>query len=105
MPHGEYSIEVDPRKVNESAVKLLAELGFNRMSVGVQDFDEKVQVAVNRIQSEAETKLVIDAAKKYGFHSISIDLIYGLPFQSVAGFNRTLDRVLAMNPDRLSVPS
>lgn len=103
LPHGEYSIEVDPRKVNESTVKLLAELGFNRMSVGVQDFDEKVQVAVNRIQSEAETKLVIDAAKKYGFHSISIDLIYGLPFQSVAGFNRTLDRVLAMNPDRLSV--
>ncbi len=103
LPNGEFSIEVDPRKVNENNVKLLAELGFNRMSVGVQDFDEKVQVAVNRVQSEAETKLVIDSARKYGFHSISVDLIYGLPFQTLERFNRTLDRVLAMNPDRLSV--
>ena len=100
---GEYSIEVDPRKVDRATVELLGELGFNRMSVGVQDFDEAVQQAVNRIQSEAETFAVIDAARANGFKSISIDLIYGLPKQTVSGFNRTLDRVITANPDRLSI--
>jgi len=100
---GEYSIEVDPRKVDRATVDLLAELGFNRMSLGVQDFDERVQQAVNRIQSEEETFSVIDAARANGFKSISIDLIYGLPRQSVAGFDRTLDRVLSVSPDRLSI--
>jgi len=100
---GEYSIEVDPRKVDTATVALLGELGFNRMSVGVQDFDERVQVAVNRIQSEEETANVITAARANGFKSISVDLIYGLPHQSVMGFSRTLDRVLAMDPDRLSI--
>ena len=100
---GEYSIEVDPRKVDRATVELLGELGFNRMSVGVQDFDENVQQAINRVQSEAETMAVIDAARANGFRSISIDLIYGLPRQSVAGFNRTLDRVIAASPERLSI--
>ena len=100
---GEYSIEVDPRKVDPAMVKLLAELGFNRMSVGVQDFDEAVQRSINRVQSEAETRAVIDAARANGFGSISIDLIYGLPKQSVEGFDRTLDRVLEASPDRLSI--
>ena len=100
---GEYSIEVDPRKVDRPSVELLGELGFNRMSVGVQDFDESVQRAVNRIQSEEETFAVIDAARSNGFKSISIDLIYGLPRQTVAGFDRTLDRVIAAGPDRLSI--
>ena len=100
---GEYSIEVDPRKVDQATVELLGELGFNRMSVGVQDFDEAVQQAVNRIQSEAETRAVIDAARANGFKSISIDLIYGLPRQSVSGFDRTLDRVIDASPDRLSI--
>ncbi|MBW7902449.1 MAG: oxygen-independent coproporphyrinogen III oxidase [Rhodocyclaceae bacterium] len=100
---GEYSIEVDPRKVDVATVQLLGELGFNRMSLGVQDFDERVQQAVNRIQSEAETETVIRAARGSGFKSVSIDLIYGLPFQTVMGFNRTLERVLAMDPDRLSI--
>src|SRR5574343_1236343 len=100
---GEFSIEVDPRKVDEPTVALLGELGFNRMSVGVQDFDEQVQVAINRVQSEAETALVINAARANGFKSVSIDLIYGLPHQTVMGFNRTLERVLAMDPDRLSI--
>ena len=100
---GEYSIEVDPRKVDTETVALLGELGFNRMSVGVQDFDERVQVAVNRIQTEEETANVITAARANGFKSISVDLIYGLPFQTVMGFNRTLERVLAMDPDRLSI--
>ena len=103
LPGGEYSIEVDPRKVNEATVALLAELGFNRMSVGVQDFDAAVQRSVNRLQSEAETALVIDAARQNGFKSISVDLIYGLPSQSVQGFSRSLERVLNMEPDRLSI--
>ncbi|MCL2021242.1 MAG: oxygen-independent coproporphyrinogen III oxidase [Betaproteobacteria bacterium] len=103
MEGGEFSIEVDPRKVNAATVALLGELGFNRMSVGVQDFDEAVQRAVNRVQSEEETALVVQSARKNGFKSISIDLIYGLPKQSIAGFERTLERVLAMNPDRLSI--
>ncbi len=100
---GEYSIEVDPRKVDRATVELLGELGFNRMSVGVQDFDEGVQQTINRIQSEAETFAVIDSARANGFRSISIDLIYGLPRQTVAGFARTLDRVIAASPDRLSI--
>ncbi|MFV0371430.1 MAG: oxygen-independent coproporphyrinogen III oxidase [Azonexus sp.] len=100
---GEYSIEVDPRKVDTATVALLGELGFNRMSVGVQDFDERVQIAVNRVQSEEETANVIRAARANGFKSVSVDLIYGLPHQTVTGFNRTLERVLAMDPDRLSI--
>ena len=99
----EISIEVDPRKVDRETVSLLGELGFNRMSLGVQDFDERVQVAVNRVQTEEETFTVVDQARKSGFKSISIDLIYGLPHQTVMGFNRTLERVLAMDPDRLSI--
>jgi len=101
--NAEISIEVDPRKVDRETVALLGELGFNRMSLGVQDFDERVQVAVNRVQSEEETFNVMDAARKNGFQSISIDLIYGLPQQTLMGFNRTLERVLAMDPDRLSI--
>lgn len=103
LDNGEFSIEVDPRKVSTDTVKLLAELGFNRMSVGVQDFDEQVQVAINRVQSEDETLSVIEAARANGFKSVSIDLIYGLPKQSVEGFNRTLDRIIAASPDRLSI--
>lgn len=100
---GEFSIEVDPRKVDDATVALLGELGFNRMSVGVQDFDVEVQQAINRIQSEEETLGVIKAARANGFKSISVDLIYGLPKQSLMGFNRTLERVIAMDPDRLSI--
>ena len=103
LPEGEYSIEVDPRKVDEATVQLLGELGFNRMSLGVQDFEPAVQQAVNRIQSYEETKQVLDAARTNGFHSVSVDLIYGLPKQSVVTFDRTLDAVIGMNPDRLSV--
>ncbi|MFH0934424.1 MAG: radical SAM protein, partial [Pseudomonadota bacterium] len=76
---GEYSIEIDPRKVSDATVALLGELGFNRISIGVQDFDADVQKAVNRIQSEEETLQVIKAARANGFQSVSIDLIYGLP--------------------------
>jgi len=103
LPNGEYSIEVDPRKVDRENVRLLAEQGFNRMSVGVQDFEPAVQEAVNRIQTVEETKLVIDSAREFGFKSISVDLIYGLPKQNVISFNRTLDEVLKLSPDRLSI--
>lgn len=102
---GEYAIEIDPRKVSAATVALLAKLGFNRMSLGVQDFDPAVQIAVNRVQSEAETRNVIDAARRHGFRSISIDLIYGLPKQDVASFQTTLDKIIAIRPDRLSIYS
>lgn len=100
---GEYSIEIDPREAKGDTVKLLRELGFNRMSLGVQDFDEKVQKAVNRIQSKQETLAVLQAARDEGFRSTSIDLIYGLPFQTVESFSRTLNEILEVDPDRLSV--
>jgi len=100
---GEYSIEIDPREVRSETISLLRELGFNRMSLGVQDFDPMVQKAVNRIQTEAETMAALEGARKVGFKSISIDLIYGLPLQTVKNFGKTLDKVLAVDPDRLSV--
>lgn len=100
---GEFSIEIDPREVKKDTIALLRELGFNRMSLGVQDFEENVQVAVNRIQSKEETLSALEAARREGFKSISIDLIYGLPFQTVESFGRTLDAILAISPDRLSV--
>lgn len=103
MPDGEYSIEIDPRKVNRDSVFKLAELGFNRMSIGIQDFDPKVQQAVNRIQSLEETKTVMDAAREAGFKSISVDLIYGLPHQTVQSIKPTLDTVLSLNPDRIAL--
>jgi oxygen-independent coproporphyrinogen-3 oxidase len=101
----ECSIEIDPRKVTAETVKLLAELGFNRMSLGVQDFDPEVQQAVNRIQSEDETRTVLDAARAHGFRSLNVDLIYGLPRQNVASFAVTLDRIVAMAPDRVALYS
>jgi oxygen-independent coproporphyrinogen III oxidase len=100
---GEYSIEVDPREANAETIALLRELGFNRLSLGVQDFDPTVQKAVNRIQSEAETFAVLDAARQTGFRSVNMDLIYGLPHQTVASFAATLDKVIDAGPDRLSV--
>jgi oxygen-independent coproporphyrinogen-3 oxidase len=100
---GEYSIEIDPREADAATVALLRRIGFNRMSLGVQDFEPRVQEAVNRIQTEAETLEVLDAARAEGFRSISIDLIYGLPFQTVESFLRTLDRIIAFGPDRVSV--
>lgn len=100
---GEYSIEVDPRETDDRTIALLRELGFNRLSLGVQDFDSAVQKAVNRVQSREITLKVMDAARREGFQSISVDLIYGLPFQSVASFARTVDEIIAQDPDRISV--
>jgi oxygen-independent coproporphyrinogen-3 oxidase len=100
---GEYSIEIDPRTVDETAVAALREMGFNRMSLGVQDFDPEVQRAVNRVQSEEQTVSVMRAARQTGFLSINVDLIYGLPRQTLLTFNRTLARVIASRPDRIAV--
>ena len=100
---GEYSIEIDPREVTEATIGVLREIGFNRMSLGLQDLDPKVQQAVNRIQSAQETFGALDAARREGFRSISVDLIYGLPFQTATSFVATLDRVIEAAPDRLSV--
>lgn len=99
----EYGIEIDPRFADGDYVGRLGELGFNRISVGIQDFDPIVQMAVNRIQSFEQTREVLDAARGASFRSASVDLIYGLPFQSVSGFSRTLDQVVALNPDRVAV--
>jgi oxygen-independent coproporphyrinogen-3 oxidase len=100
---GEYSIELDPREVGPETLPLLRELGFNRVSLGVQDFDPRVQEAVNRVQSEEQTFEVIDGARANGYRSVSIDLIYGLPHQGEDSFARTVDKVLTAQPDRLSV--
>ena len=100
---GEYSIEIDPREADAEKVAVLRELGFNRMSLGIQDFNPKVQKAVNRIQSEEQTLTVLNAARAEGFRSVSVDLIYGLPFQTADSFRNTLDRIISVNPDRISV--
>lgn len=99
----EYGIEIDPRYANGDYVRDLATLGFNRISVGIQDFDPAVQAAVNRIQSVAQTREVLEAAKNAGYTSASVDLIYGLPRQTEEGFGRTLDQVIALAPDRVAV--
>jgi len=104
-PNGEYAIEIDPRKVDARRIAHLASLGFNRISVGVQDFDPEVQRAVNRIQSVDETRAVIDAARASGFRSVNLDLIFGLPRQTVAGFAATLERVVECDPDRVALYS
>ena len=103
LPEGEYSIEIDPRKVGRDTVFHLAALGFNRMSVGIQDFDPAVQAAVNRVQSEEETVEVIEAARTAGFRSVSVDLIYGLPLQTRESVAATLARVIAIGPDRVAL--
>ncbi len=100
---GDYGIEIDPREADWSTMGLLRELGFNRVSIGLQDLDPEVQRAVNRLQSLEETRAVIDAARTLQFRSINIDLIYGLPKQTPDAFSRTIEEVISLQPDRLSV--
>lgn len=100
---GDYSIEIDPRSVSPSTIGLLRELGFNRFSLGVQDVDPKVQAAVNRIQPIEQTRSIIEACRIHGAKSISVDLIYGLPFQTVESFAATLDAIVDLAPGRISV--
>lgn len=99
----EFSIEVDPRTVDAERIRELRALGFNRLSLGIQDFHEPVQKAVNRAQSPEEVQELMDSAREAGFGSISFDLIYGLPLQTVETFGKTLDIAIAMKPDRLAV--
>jgi oxygen-independent coproporphyrinogen-3 oxidase len=99
----EYSIEIDPREIEEDTIAVLRRVGFNRISFGVQDFNPEVQKAVNRIQSYEETKDVIKTARENNFHTISIDLIYGLPLQTESSFSETLEKVIALSPERISV--
>jgi len=101
--HHEFSIEIDPRTCAPEKARVLAEIGFNRMSVGVQDFEPSVQKAVNRLQSFEITQATIEAARGAGFKSVNVDLIYGLPKQSRATFARTLDKVLVLSPDRIAL--
>jgi oxygen-independent coproporphyrinogen-3 oxidase len=101
----EVSIEVDPRAAEAGRIAFLAGLGFNRLSVGVQDFDAAVQQAVHRVQSEAETRRVVEEARANGFRSVSLDLIYGLPRQTLDSFNATLDKAVALDPDRFALYS
>jgi oxygen-independent coproporphyrinogen-3 oxidase len=100
---GEYSIEVDPRTVSRERIFSLHAQGFNRISLGVQDFDPEVQIAVNRIQSESDTLAIIDAARDANFRSVSIDLIYGLPKQNVITMGSTLAKVIKASPDRIAI--
>jgi oxygen-independent coproporphyrinogen III oxidase len=100
---GEYSIEIDPRTIDEKRLDTLAELGFNRLSFGVQDFDLAVQKAVHRVQPAEQVFSLVAAARARGFESINVDLIYGLPMQSPESFDRTLAQVLELRPERIAL--
>lgn len=99
----EISVEIDPRRLTEDHVRALVDAGFNRASLGVQDNDPKVQKAVNRIQPFETTERVAGWLRRAGFQSLNIDLIYGLPHQTIESFDRTLDEVLTLNPDRFAI--
>lgn len=99
----EISCEIDPRHIDEDQMKVLSEGGFNRVSFGIQDFNEKVQIAVHRVQPYDVTKAAMDLARKYNMHSVNVDLIYGLPYQSLETFKKTLELALTLNPDRFAV--
>lgn len=103
VPGGEYSVEVDPRTVTPERLQTLFDLGFNRLSFGVQDFDPMVQKAVHRVQPAAQVFELVAAARRIGFESINVDLIYGLPLQTTASFARTLAQVSELRPDRMAL--
>jgi len=103
--NAEVGIEVDPRVTSFDHLKALKEAGFNRLSMGVQDFDAKVQKAINRIQPFEETRDLVMKARDLGFLSVNMDLIYGLPYQTPKSFERTIEKILLIGPDRLAVYS
>lgn len=103
VPGGEFSIEVDPRTINEQRLFNLRQMGFNRLSFGVQDFDLAVQKSVNRVQPPEQVFDLVAKARTLGFDSINVDLIYGLPKQSVGTFAKTLEQVVALSPDRIAL--
>ncbi len=100
---GDYSIEIDPREASHDTLGVLRDIGFNRISLGVQDVNPQVQEAVNRVQPTEQTASILTRSRELGFKSINMDLIYGLPHQTAASFAETLDTVIEMSPDRLSV--
>jgi oxygen-independent coproporphyrinogen-3 oxidase len=104
-PDAELGVEVDPRVTTRAHLEVLARLGFNRLSMGVQDFDPRVQKAINRIQPYAATRQLVEEARALGFPSVNMDLIFGLPYQTPETFSTTIDRVLEIAPDRLAVYS
>src|SRR5690606_35530177 len=99
----EYAIEIDPRTVDRALLALLKGLGFNRLSMGIQDFNPQVQQAINRVQSYEQIADLMEASRLFGFKSVSFDLIYGLPHQSAATLETTLRQVIALNPDRIAL--
>ncbi len=101
--HAEIGVEIDPRELTYDHMKALSDSGFNRCSMGVQDFDVKVQQAVNRIQPESITRKAVEWARELGFQSLNLDLMYGLPFQKPESYESTIDKILSMDPDRLAV--
>jgi oxygen-independent coproporphyrinogen III oxidase len=103
VPGGEYSVEVDPRTVDEGRLAVLAELGFNRLSFGVQDFDPAVQKAVHRIQPAEQVFQLVEASRRLGFESVNVDLIYGLPLQTPTSFEQTLVQIKRLRPDRIAL--
>jgi oxygen-independent coproporphyrinogen-3 oxidase len=102
-PSGEYSIEIDPRTVDEKRLAHIASLGFNRLSFGVQDFDPEVQKAVHRIQPVEQVFSLVEAARALKFDSVNVDLIYGLPKQTSESFKKTLEQVVALKPERIAL--
>jgi oxygen-independent coproporphyrinogen III oxidase len=102
-PGGEYSIEIDPRTVDANRLAALSEMGFNRLSFGVQDFDPAVQKAVHRVQETSQVFALVEAARQLAFESVNIDLIYGLPLQTPESFDRTLAQVTTLRPDRVAL--
>ena len=103
VPGGEYSVEVDPRTVDENRLAVLAELGFNRLSFGVQDFDPAVQKTIHRIQPAEQVFKLVEASRRLGFESVNVDLIYGLPLQTPESFDRTLAQINSLRPDRIAL--
>jgi len=102
-PEGEISIEIDPRYLSDGQLETIREVGFNRISMGVQDFDEEVQKAINRIQTEELMEEVMAKLRDLGFSSINIDLVYGLPHQTCEKFERTIGKTIELSPDRVAV--
>ncbi len=103
VPGGEYAIEIDPRTIDVTRLKRLHQMGFNRLSFGVQDFDPEVQKAVHRVQPHDQVRDLVRAAREEGFESLNMDLIYGLPKQTPESFARTLAQVAALRPDRIAL--
>jgi oxygen-independent coproporphyrinogen-3 oxidase len=104
-PAAEVGLEIDPRVTSAEQLTVLRRLGFNRLSMGVQDFTPEVQEAVNRVQSVEQTRTLVEHSRRLGFASLNIDLIYGLPYQTEAGFQHTLDLVVGLRPERVAVYS